>query len=373
MPKTMKAAIFEGKGKLIIKEVPIPEIKSIVVPKKYGGQLKIAKEEQVKLKVLAASICGTDCHILSVPTGHDAAIGVILGHEYAGEVVETGKEVTNVKIGDRVVLDPNIKCDKCWFCRNDMASLCQDMTTLGIFCDGGFAEYSIAPAKQLFTIPYDLDIEKAIFFEPLICATHAWGKIDFELGQSVLIFGSGPMGCYFIELARLSGADKIFVSEPNEFRRTFAEKLGADIVIDPLKEDLSKIVKARTFREKVWGVDAAIDACGRPEVINQAINLTRPGGRISTFGEQDITRVADGVSFTKVTQKELQIFGSYATTRSFGQTISILQRPDINLKKLITHRISLCEIHEGIKLMRKGKAIEIVVYPNGVPKKRKKQ
>lgn len=239
-----------------------------------------------------------------------------------------------------------------------MASLCQEMTTLGIFCDGGFAEYNIAPAKQLFAIPKDLDIEKAIFFEPLTCATHAWSKLNFKLGDTILIFGAGPMGCYFVELARISGANKIFVAEPSEFRRKFAKNLGAE-VIDPKKENLAE----KIFSFNPLGVDIVIDACGKPDVMNLAIDMVKPGGRISTFGEQNINAFADKVSFTKVTQKELQIFGSYVTTRSFDQTINILTRPDINLKKLITHRIKLDEIHKGIDLMKNGEAIEIIVYP----------
>ncbi|PIQ92299.1 MAG: L-threonine 3-dehydrogenase [Parcubacteria group bacterium CG11_big_fil_rev_8_21_14_0_20_39_14] len=361
----MKAAIFEGKGILTLKDILEPKLEDRKFPKKYkkGEFVFVGKDEQVKLKVLVASICGTDLHILNVPPGHDATPGIVLGHEYVGEVTEIGSRVKNVKVGDRVVVDPNIKCGMCYFCRNDMASLCRDMTTLGIFCDGGFAEYNVAPAKQLFAIPKDLDIEKAIFFEPLTCATHAWSKLNFKLGDSVLIFGAGPMGCYFIELARLSGASKIFVSEPSEFRRKFAKKLKADVIISPERENLLEIIKLNTFKNGFFGVDVAVDACGIPEVIKQAMDLVKPGGKISTFGEQNINAFADKVSFTKVTQKELQIIGSYATTRSADQTINILTRSDINLKKLITHRIKLDEIHKGMELMRKGEAIESVVYP----------
>lgn len=358
----MKAVIFEGAGKLTIKNVPEPKLEDRKFPKKYkkGEFIFSRKEEQVKLKILAASICGTDLQILKVPPGHDATPGVILGHEYVGEVIETGDEVKDIKAGDRVVVDPNIKCGMCFFCRNDMASLCRDMTTLGIFCDGGFAEYNVASAKQLFIIPKDLDVEKAIFFEPLTCVTHAWGKLQpVQLGDVILIYGAGPMGCYFIELARLAGADKIIVSEPHELRRKLAKELGA-IVVNPQKEDLEKIVMENSFGR---GADIAIDACGYPEVIKEAMDLVRPGAKISTFGEQDVNAFVDKVSFTRVTQKELQIFGSYVTTRSFDQTIKILGRDDINLKKLITHRISLDEIHKGMELMRKGEGAEVIVYP----------
>lgn len=355
----MKAAVFEGQGKLVIKDIPEPKLQDKTIPLKYrDDSIVVKKNDFVKLKVLAASICGTDLQILNVPQGHPSAKGIALGHEYVGEVIETGKDVENVKVGDRVVLDPNIKCGICWLCRNGYSSLCKNMTTLGIFTDGGFAEYNIAPAKQLFPISKDLDIEKAIFFEPLTCATHCWSKLEPQIGDSILIFGSGPMGCYFIELARLGGLKPIIVSEPLEFRSGFAKKLGATVV-DPKNEDLEKTVMKLTGH----GVDIAIDACGIPEVIKQAMDLVRPGGKISTFGEQNVNAFADEVSFTKVTQKELQIIGSYVTSCSFDQTIKILDRDDIRLKELITHRISLDEIHKGIELMRKGGAVEIIVYP----------
>jgi len=356
----MKAAVFEGEGKLILKEVPEPKLETRSIPKKYGpGFIRLAEEDQVKLKVLAASICGTDLHILRVPPDHAATPGAILGHEYIGEVIEIGKNVQNVKVGDRVAVDPNIKCGICWLCRNGYQSLCHEMSTLGIFTDGGFAEYNIAPAKQLFPIPKDLDIERAIFFEPLICATHAWSKLSPKLGDSILIFGAGPMGCYFIELARLNGLGPIIVSEPSAFRRSFAQDLGADKVVDPIKENLQEIVTNFTGQ----GVDIVIDACGLPEVIKEAMDLVRPGGKISTFGEQNINAFADKVSFTKVTQKELQIIGSYVTNASFDQTIKILTRNDLRLTKLITHRIKLTEIEKGIELMKKGEAVEIIIYP----------
>ena len=357
----MKAAVFEGKGKLTIKDVPEPKLEDKKIPKKYGpGFISLKSQDLVKLKVLAASICGTDLQILKVPPGHGATRGAVLGHEYVGQVVEQGANVTNVKKGDRVVVNPNITCGTCWFCRNGLSNMCREMSTLGIFTDGGFAEYNVAPARQLFPIPEDLESDIAIFFEPLTCATHSWEKLSPKVGGSLLIFGAGPMGCYFVELARISGLGPIIVSEPSAFRRKFAKILGATRIVDPTSQNLGSIVKNLTG----YGVDIAIDASGVPEVIKEAMDLVRPGGKISTFGQQNVNAFADKVSFTKVTQKELQIIGSYATSASFDQTIKILTRPDLNLKKLITHRLPLSQIKKGIDLMRKGKAIEIIIYPS---------
>ena len=175
-----------------------------------------------------------------------------------------------------------------------------------------------------------MDIEKAVVFEPLSCALHNWKKINFKVGESVIIFGAGPIGCCFVELAKLSGANQIIVSEPNPFRKKFAKKLGATVV-DPINENVVDIVKELTRN----GVDVAIDACGVPQVINEAIECVRPGGRISTFGQQNMNAFTDKVNFTKVTNKELTIFGSYIASDSFYQTIEILSRKDINLEKII--------------------------------------
>jgi len=364
---TMTAAVYTGVG-VKLHKVSVPVLlKDFCAPKKYATNelFIVGKENLVLLEVEAASICGTDLEIVKNPPGHDATVDVTLGHEYIGRVIEVGKSVSNVAPGDRVGVDPNIKCGMCWFCKNDMASQCRDMTTLGIFVNGGFAKYNVAPAKQLYKIPADMELDRAIFFEPLTCATHAWDKIGgIEIGGSVLIFGAGPIGCYFTELARLAGAGTIIVVEPSDFRRDFVRKLGAHFSVDPRCEDTEEIVRDATRIDKnTFGVDLAIDACGRPEVVKTAMDLVRPGGVISTFGEQDVHATADKVSFTKVTQKELTIIGSYVTTKSFNQTISVLKSPDLRLPKLITHRIPLDKIDDAYTIMKEGTGVEIMIYP----------
>jgi len=359
----MKAAVFKGEGKLVVEDVPKPDLsKDLVIPKKYKPEqkMKIRKEDLVLLKVLAAGICGTDLHILSIPPGHTATPGAILGHEFIGEVVEVGKDVDNVSVGDMVAVDPNIKCGKCWFCRNGYPNMCQEMTTLGIYGNGGFAEYAVVPAKQLYVLPKNMDIEKAVLFEPLTTAVHNWEKVNLKPGESILIFGAGPIGTFYIKLAQLSGANEIIVSEISPLRREIAKKLGATRVVDPTSEDLLEVVSELTS----YGVDVAIDAAGVPEVVKLAVKAVRPGGKVSLFGQQNIHAFADHVSFTLMNQKELQIFGSYAAARSFDQTIEILKKKETDdLKNIITHRVSLDDIHKGIELMRKKEALKVVVYP----------
>ncbi len=359
----VKAAVFKGEGKLVIEDVPKPDLsKDLIIPKKYKPNefVKVRKEELVLLRVLAAGICGTDLHILSVPPGHTATPGAILGHEFVGEVVDIGSEVDNVNVRNLVAIDPNIKCGKCWFCRNGYPNMCPEMTTLGIYGNGGFAEYAVVPAKQVYVLPRSMDIDKAVLFEPLTTAVHNWEKVNLKPGENILIFGAGPIGAFFIKLAQISGANEIIVSEPSSLRREIARKLGATKVVDPINEDVVEIVHSVTK----YGVDVAIDASGVPVVIEQAVRALRPGGRLSLFGQQNIHAFADKVSFTLMNQKELHIFGSYAAAKSFDQTIEILKKRETDdLKNIITHRLKLEDIHKGLELMRKKEALKVVIYP----------
>jgi threonine dehydrogenase-like Zn-dependent dehydrogenase len=352
----LKAAIFEGNGKLTVKEVEEPELEDRKLPKKWkkGEYLFIPEEKQVKIKVTLAGICGTDIHILDIPPRHDAEIGTILGHEYIGKVVEVGKAVQRFKPGQKVVINPNISCGECYYCRNGMPNICRDMSTLGIFCDGGFAEYAIVPSKQLIHLPQGIRPRQAIFFEPLSCADHAWRLLSPLPGNSILIYGAGCLGCLFIGLARLSGAGEIIVSEPSKFRRKIARALGAKVTVP---RDVRRVVE----REVKWGIDIAIDACGIPEVINEAIGLVKPGGKITTFGEQNVRAFAKRVSFTEITNKELKIIGSYAAVRSFDESIALLKQ--MKLERLVTHEVPLRKIERGIELMRRGNTIKVLVRP----------
>ena len=191
MSKTMTAAVFKGNGQLAVEEVPVPELQ---------------KPDDVILRVEAASVCGTDVHILDVPPGHPATEGAILGHEFVGEVVSCGEAVGHLEKGDKVVVAPNISCGTCIYCRKNKANLCVNMTTLGIFIDGGFAEYCRAPASALHPYSRNLPPDKAVLAEPLSCVVNAVKKVDVVPGQSVLILGAGPIGQLFIDVLKANGA-----------------------------------------------------------------------------------------------------------------------------------------------------------------------
>ncbi len=336
----MIAAVFKGKGRLAIEDVPKPELK---------------EPTDVILRVEAASICGTDVHILDVPPGHPATEGAILGHEFVGEVISVGKGVSHLKPGDKVVVDPNITCGTCLYCRRNKTNLCSNMTTLGIFIDGGFAQYCRAPASALHPYSPDLPADRAVLAEPLSCVVNAAKKVDMVPGQSVLILGAGPIGQLFIEVLRANGAGTIIVSEPNALRADTARKAAGVIVINPHKEDLAAALTNATG----GAADLVVDAVG--SLFGVAVNHVNPGGTVLLFGMNETAR-SEVVQYW-ITRKEVRVLGTFIAGGSFPETVRLLESGLIDLDRLVTHRIGVQDIPDGIELMRRGDAVKIVVTP----------
>jgi len=336
----MQAVVFHGDGRWGVESTPLPHITS---------------DDDVLLKVERASICGTDVHILATPPGHPATPGSVLGHEYVATVEETGAGVAHLQRGDRVVIDPNITCGLCAYCRLGMTNVCERMTTLGIFRHGGLAEFNLAPAKSLHRISPEVPPERATLAEPLSCVLHAFEKAQLTPGESVVILGAGPIGLTFLLLSKTAGAGKVFLVEPVEFRRRAAQSFGADVVLNPASDNISEEIKSAT----TVGADVVIDAAGTQ--LPEALQIVRPGGRVILFGlNQHATR-----DFNQYfpTRYEITIFGSFIQRTEFPKVVRLLEAGNLPLENLVTHRLALNEISEGFRAMRAGEAIKVVVKP----------
>ena len=211
----MKAAVLEAIKRITVKDIPAP----------------VPKDDEVLIKVKACGMCGTDLKLYHGQ--YTARVPVVPGHEYAGEIVELGKNVRNLKVGQRVVSDPNESCGKCYWCRNHQPCFCNDLAAYGVLRDGGFAEYCTASEKGVYPIPESLDDESAAFAEPVSCVVHAMDRINYQSGETVAVIGGGPMGQIHLQFALHSGARKVILIEPEETRRQMAKKFGAQVVIDP--------------------------------------------------------------------------------------------------------------------------------------------
>ncbi len=339
MSEKMLAAVFRGEGNLSLEEVPVPTIEEC---------------DDVLLEVEAVSICGTDVHIVSVPPRYIATPNTILGHEYVGKVVEVGSAVTHLKLGDRVVVNPNIFCGYCVYCQNHMPNVCENIIAIGIDSDGAFAKYSKVPARQLHKISQSVPAEVAVFAEPLACVVNGTQKVRIQPGETAVVLGAGPIGLLFAQMFKASGA-KVIVSEPSEFRRKYVELSGADVVVDPSKEDLKEVV----LRETGLGADVVVDAVGR--LLGTAIDLARKGGKVLLFGVDAAAQQT--IQQCNITFKSLEVYGTWLANATFPPAVKILESGVLKLEELVTHKMPLTDIHKGIELLSKGEAVEIVVYP----------
>jgi L-iditol 2-dehydrogenase len=344
----MKAAVLHGKEAIRIEEVNKP----------------IIGTKDVLVAPRAAGICGTDYNIF---TGHwKVEFPRIMGHEFTGEIVEIGSEVCDFKIGDRVVIEPDITCGKCYYCTTLGINnyLCEDHPIVGDSADGAFAEFVKVPEKTLYSLPNTIEFDKGALIEPLACAIHGSDQAEIHPGDNVIILGAGPIGLLLMMLALLRGAAKIGVIEPNKGRREMAIELRADFVLDPADGDIRKEV-LKMFNGK--GADVVIEAVGRKVATEQAFTLARPGGRVCIVGviPQGVS-VTIPDSFDKFFLKELTIVGTNGSPRGdFERAIRLLSAGRIDVEPLITHRLGLDDIGKAFSILKESKepVMKILIIP----------
>lgn len=340
MKEKMRAAVFKSEGVLKIEEVDVP---------------KIQKPDDIIVEVELCSICGTDVHIMHVPPGYVATPGTILGHELVGRVVATGGGVKTIKVGDRVVCNPNDYCGVCRYCKLNLPNFCENLEAMGIDVDGGFAEYVKITEKVAHKVADDLPAETAAFAEPLACLMNGRQKIKIKPGDSVLIAGAGAIGLLFVQILKNSGAYPIIVSEPVEARRKVALETGADVAIDPTKEDLQKVVADITG----VGCDYAVDVVGSQ--LGACLANVRKGGTVLLFGVNNHAQME--LAQKDITTREVDVIGTWIANASFPSAVKVLESGMLNLKPLITHTFPLDELEKGIELLGKGEGIEIFIDP----------
>jgi threonine dehydrogenase-like Zn-dependent dehydrogenase len=342
----MLAAVFEGNGKLVLQDRPKPVIRD---------------ENDVLIKVEGTGICGTDLHILQVPAAHPATVGAILGHEFTGVIEEVGSGADGFKPGDAVLIDPHSGCGQCAQCQAGHPDQCIPLyknghcQTIGIFSDGGYTSYAIVPKRALCKISSEVPPYIRALSEPLSCVVSAAQKLKVQPGESVVILGAGPMGLLFTSMLKASGAAKVIVSEVSEYRQKAALECGATLVVDPQKEDLEEIV----MKETCFGADAVVEAVG--PLINQTLKLVRPGGKVLQFGHDELARPE--IQVAEIVRKEITVHGAFIGKFCLEKTARIIESGALPLEKIVSHRLPLSRIHEGIELLRSQQALKIIIYP----------
>lgn len=348
MGKTMNAICYKDVGKFEYREdFPVPEIK---------------KGDEMLVRIDACSICGTDVNILATPPKVDATKGIILGHEMVGTIMEIGTDVKGYKKGDRIVFDNNLTCGYCEECQTGHYNTCINMNSMGVNSNGIFAQYAVLPYSAAVKVPNTLPDDLAVFTEPVNCCMGGIKKLGTMLpGETVVVLGSGPIGLYYSKLCQLKGAGKVIVSEVSKYRAKYASDMGAARVVDPTKEDLHSVVMKET---NGYGAEVVIDTVGT--LINDAIHLVRPSGTILLFGLNGSK--TETINQSEIVMKNVAVRGSYIGHFTFEPTVKLLNSGIVDFRNMITHRLALKDFGIGLDALRKGKALEVVLYPNKTDK-----
>ena len=312
-------------------------------------------DDQVKISVKYCGVCGTDIHIYEGDGGASEVVPpIIIGHEFSGVVHTVGKNVKSVQVGDRVSVDPNDACGECYFCRNAQAHFCKNMVGIGTTYPGGFAEYVTVREKQVYKIPDNLSHETAALVETVSCCLHGIDLCNIKTGQTILIIGAGPIGLLMLQLAKMSGAGKIFVSEIVPEKRELALKYGADIVIDPIDEDVGAVISANSKN-----ISCVIECAGTIKTIEQAIKYAGRGATVMMFGLVPPNSTAT-IKPYEVFQKEIKLTASFINPYTFDRAIEVLALGKVKVDEIITDIIPLDEINqvfENASFRRRGKVL----------------
>jgi threonine 3-dehydrogenase len=337
---------------------PGAELIEIPVPKPGAGE--------VLIKVEAASICGTDLHIYRWDpwaAGRIASLPMTFGHEIAGTIVAVGPEAHHLEPGRFVSAEGHVFCGFCPPCRSGRAHICERLRILGVDFDGGFADYLVLPERNAWEVDPRISPDVASVHDPFGNAVHTI-FVDGTAGEVVtgvvVVVGCGPIGLFAVGIARAVGARLVVGIEPNEFRQELAKKMGADLVVDPTREDPVRAVLQATDGH---GAEVVLEMSGVPKAIDQATRMLARGGRMSLLGlptEPVALDLTDQVIF-----KEARLFGVTGRElfRTWQQTTTLLATGMVDVTPVITHRFPLPDFEEAFEAMTSGRSGKVILLP----------
>ncbi|GHV91104.1 galactitol-1-phosphate 5-dehydrogenase [Spirochaetia bacterium] len=344
----MKALLMEEYKKLKYVDFPDPKLES---------------DHDILVRIKAVAICGSDVHGFDGSTGRRLP-PIVMGHEAAGEIVETGKAVTAFKKGDRVTFDSTIYCGKCFFCQNGQFNLCDDRMVLGVSCDeyrrhGAFAEYVVVPDHICVPLPEGLPYEEAACTEPAGVAAHAIRNTPLALNDTVAVVGSGLIGNLVIQILRASISGRIIALDTDVSRREVAKSFGVDAALDPADPELDKKIKALTNGR---GADRVFEAVGATAPIKTAISVVRKGGSVTLIG--NVSPQVE-IPLQAVVSRQLSLLGSCAISGEYPIALDLMARKKINVKPLLS---AVAPLSEGDAWMnrlynREGNLLKVVLIP----------
>lgn len=339
----MKAALLKAPRDLTIADLPRPA----------------AAGDRVLIRVAAAGICATDVEVF---TGdHPARLPVIMGHEFAGEVVDTGPDVGGLKPGDLVVSEASWGCGSCVSCRAGRPDKCQSRQALGRSVDGAFAEFVSVPARVVHVLPPGVSALEGHIAVNLACVCRAVHQAGIAFGESVYVIGAGPVALLLVQVLKHSGAGRVgLVGGSRTSRLELASSLGADEVVSAQSGEGRARLAELACAENV---DVVIEASGAPSQLQGALELVRPGGKVAIFSI--FSRPVERLNANLFYFKEPKVFGSRGGAGFYGLALDLLRRKQVRVEPLVSHEYPLDRLHQGLEAMvrRDPAVVRIVVRP----------
>jgi threonine 3-dehydrogenase len=323
------------------------------------------EDDEVLLKVLATSICGTDKHIYDWDewSQHRLRPPLTVGHEMVGEVQAVGTKVKTIQVGDIVSVETHIVCNACELCRTGNSHICEHTEIIGVDRDGAFAQYISMPASNcIVNRQANIDIRNLAVLEPLGNAIHTISQFDIT-GKHVAVVGCGPIGLMAINAAKALGAAKVIALEIDEYRIQLAHKMGAHVVINPKTEHAIE----RIFEETIEGIDVLLEFSGNKGAIEESFKYMKMGGKMSMLGIPSKSiqiNLADDFIF-----KGIQMHGVIGRMMydTWYKVNGLIQADVIHFEGIITHEFDMEDFQQAFDLLDTGQCGKIVLYPNGRP------
>lgn len=324
----MKAIKVIEPFKVEIVDVPKPEIKN---------------DDDVIVRITSGGICGSDIGIYN-GTNSLATYPRLIGHEFGGIVTETGKDVTSVKAGDKVAVDPVISCGHCYACRIGRHNVCSALEVMGVHRDGGFAEFVCAPEANIHKFHKDFDESFLGLVEPFTIGVEINRRGQITKGDKVLIMGSGPIGIAAMQVAKRNGAE-VIMTDPVKERLDKALSMGADEVVLVSEENLEERLLKFTDGE---GIPVIVDTVCIPSSFEQSVQLACPAGRIVVLG---LKNVPSQITMADITKKELTIAGSRLNNNCFDEVIAGFEDGTLHPEQLMTKSYNYKDIMEALTMI----------------------
>jgi alcohol dehydrogenase, propanol-preferring len=343
----MRAAVFHHSYEpLTIETISIPRV----------------GPHDVRVAIQTCSICHTDMQFIDQGMAPNMPSPIVLGHEIAGIVEKTGKEVKKFKVGDRVIVPASITCNECLSCKSWNETYCESVSHIGIDRQGGFAEYIVVPDFHPYLLPYEYSFEDGSLISNLLVGAYhlAYDRINIREGEKVVVFGSGGFGLSILQMAKLRGA-KVYMVDIFDWKLGMASKLGADGVLNSNKVN---VCEEGVIEMTDGKPDIVIETIGAPRTLMQSMNVLKKGGRLVLSGFTD-----NALPFLagKIIEQEISLIGAAgAPRRKIPEIIHLLEDEKITLKDMVSKRFDLNHINDAINTLRMGQTLRTVIYPFGV-------